>query len=423
MEKFIIKGGRPLKGEIKVGGAKNMALKIFAAALLSKEDVIIENVPQIEDIGKLVQIMKDLGVKVEKTGKHEYTVNAKNISKTRLSPELTPKLRASVMLLAPLLARKGRATMPHPGGCAIGRRPIDRFLEGFESMGVETSEDQNKNCYKLKVAKLKGSRFVFRRVAVTATESIVIAAVLAKGTTTLINAACEPEIIALAEFLNSCGAKISGAGTPNVTIEGVEKISGGKFKVIPDRIEAGSFIILAAAARSDLVISGCNPSHLEVPLYVLEKKMGLNLKRGNDYVRVLPRKKTLAGTEIQAHEYPGFPTDLQPPMAVLLTQASGMSMIFETIYENRLVYTDMLNRMGANIIMCDPHRVIINGPSCLRGKKVESPDLRAGIAMVIAGLVAEGTTEISNIYQIDRGYENLEKRLRKLGADIRRINR
>ncbi|MEK7167069.1 MAG: UDP-N-acetylglucosamine 1-carboxyvinyltransferase [Patescibacteria group bacterium] len=416
--KFIINGGKKLKGEIAVGGAKNLALKALAASFLFKQEIVINNIPDIEDIKQMLEIIKDLGAKVEKNDNHQYKISTKNVSKTTLSPILTPKLRASIVLIGPMLARFGEAMLPYPGGCVIGMRPIDIFIDGFKTLGVEVEE--NKNGFFFKTKKLKGAKFVFPIISVTATETLMMAATLAKGKTTLINAACEPEISTLADYLNSCGAKISGAGTSTIIIEGVNKLSANVFNIIPDRIEAGTFAIMAATTKSDLIIKNCNPMHLEVPLLML-KKVGVNFIIGNNNIHVLP-SKNLKAINLVTHEYPGFITDLQAPFTVLLTQVQGMSLVHETIYEGRLFYIDKLNKMGANIILCDPHRAIINGPTKLYGKKVESPDIRAGMAMVIASLVAEGKTEIDNIYQIDRGYEKIEERLQNLGVKIERVN-
>ena len=416
--KFIINGGKKLKGEIAVGGAKNLALKALAASFLFKQEIVINNIPDIEDIKQMLEIIKDLGAKVEKNDNHQYKISTKNVSKTTLSPILTPKLRASIVLIGPMLARFGEAMLPYPGGCVIGMRPIDIFIDGFKTLGVEVEE--NKNGFFFKTKKLKGAKFVFPIISVTATETLMMAATLAKGKTTLINAACEPEISTLADYLNSCGAKISGAGTSTIIIEGVNKLSANVFNIIPDRIEAGTFAIMAATTKSDLIIKNCNPMHLEVPLLML-KKVGVNFIIGNNNINVLP-SKNLKAINLVTHEYPGFITDLQAPFTVLLTQVQGMSLVHETIYEGRLFYIDKLNKMGANIILCDPHRAIINGPTKLYGKKVESPDIRAGMAMVIASLVAEGKTEIDNIYQIDRGYEKIEERLQNLGVKIERVN-
>jgi UDP-N-acetylglucosamine 1-carboxyvinyltransferase len=416
MEKYIIEGGRRLTGEISVAGAKNEALKIIAAAILSEDVCTIKNVPDIEDINRLVEILEDLGAAVER-GDHQLIINPSKINKTEPTAELVHKLRSSVMLAGPLLARFGEVTMAHPGGCVIGQRPIDMFLFGFRALGAEVIENEHQ--YTLRAKKLKGAKIVMPWIAVTATEAIMMTACLAEGITTIINAAMEPEIPALADYLNSCGAKISGAGTPVITIDGVDKISGGQCVLIPDRIEAGSFIIMGLATGSEIRVTDINPSHLETVIANLQKA-GAKLEIGSDYIITKPSQ--LAGIELRTHEYPGFPTDLQAPFTVLMTQAKGLSLIHETIYEGRLFYTDKLNQMGAHIIMCDPHRVIVNGPAKLSGRRLESPDLRAGMALLIAGLVAQGKTAVENIYQIERGYENIIARLQGLGANIEKID-
>lgn len=416
MEKYVIQGGLKLTGEISVAGAKNEALKIIAAAVLSEDICTIKNVPDIEDIGRLVEILQDLGASVERSD-HQLIINPATINKTEPTPELIHKLRASVMFAGPLLARFGEVTMAHPGGCVIGQRPIDMFLSGFKALGAEVIENEHQ--YTLRAKKLRGAKIVMPWIAVTATEALMMTACLAEGITTIVNAAMEPEIPALADYLNSCGAKITGAGTPVITIEGVEKISGGTCTLIPDRIEAGSFIIMGLATGSEIKVTNLNPQHLETVIVNLQKA-GANLEIGTDYIITKPSK--LKGIELRTHEYPGFPTDLQAPFTVLMTQAEGISLIHETIYEGRLFYTDKLNQMGAHIIMCDPHRVIVNGPAKLSGKKIESPDLRAGMALLIAGLIAEGKTAVENIYQIERGYENIVSRLKELGANIEKVD-
>lgn len=417
MSKFIINGPAKLSGEIKVGGAKNNALKILAASILSEEELTIRNVPNIEDVHRMKEILESLGAKIfaEKNG--DLKLSTKNISKTEIDDLLARKLRASILLIGPILARFGIAKMAHPGGCVIGKRPIDLFLDGFKKLGVDIEIGESHYSFSAKKG-LKGGKIVFPKISVTATESLMMTAVLAKGTTILHNAAMEPEIPALADYLNRYGAKITGAGTSIITIEGVDKIGAGTYDVIPDRIEAGTFAIMGILTNSEIKISNCNTAHLEVALEKL-KQMGANLETGDDYILTKPHNGICAAN-ILTHEYPGLATDLQPPFTLLLTQAKGISMVHEAVYEGRLFYTDLLNAMGANIIMCDPHRVVINGPAKLYGKKLTSPDLRAGITMVLAGLIAEGETTIDNIYQIDRGYSNIDQRLKNLGADIRR---
>jgi UDP-N-acetylglucosamine 1-carboxyvinyltransferase len=417
MSKFIIKGKNKLKGEISVKGAKNNALKIIPATLLTEEKITIHNLPNIIDVQMSLDLLKSLGAKIEKIGKNSITIEAKNIKTENLNTNIARKIRASIMFVAPLLHRSPKVKIPHPGGCVIGKRPIDLFIDFFEKIGAEFEMDDTDYIFKNKG--LKGIKYVFTKISHTGTESLIIAATKADGKTEIINAACEPEVEALANFLNSMGAKIEGAGTPHITIEGVNKLHGTEFTIIPDRIEAGSLLCVGVATKSLIKISNCNPEHLEIPLKIL-KQIGVKLEIGSDYIKILDANN-LQATNISTHEYPGFPTDLQSCYTVLLTQAKGMSIVHETIYESRLFFTDLLSKMNANLVLCDPHRVVINGPSHLIGKKVISPDIRAGLAMLIAGLIAEGQTEIDNIEQIDRGYENIDKRLNALGAEIKRI--
>jgi len=416
MAKYIIQGKRKLKGSIVNAGAKNNALKVLPAALLTDQPCLIHNVPEIEDIHILLEIMEALGVKVERLGQGSLRVQADNIKTTDLDEQLARKLRSSIMLIAPLLARFKEVSMPHPGGCVIGKRPIDFFIDGFKQFGGQIIVKDDR--YYFQASKLRGPQIIFPQISHTGTESMMIAGVLAEGTTQIVNAACEPEVVALAEMLNQMGADICGAGTSYIEIHGVKKLNGTEFTVIPDRIETGSFIALAAVNKQPLTITNCNPEHLQVPLSLFAK-IGVKMQIGKSEIMV-EKNGDYQGINLSTHEYPGFPTDLQAPVTVLLTQAQGQSLVHETIYESRLFYTDLLNRMGANIILCDPHRIIIQGPSQLYGKRVESPDLRAGIAMIIAASVAEGQTEIDNAYQIERGYENIVSRLQTIGLDIRR---
>lgn len=412
MPQYIIEGGRKLSGEIKVAGAKNAALKIMAACILSKETCTIKNVPDIEDINRMAEILENIGAKIKRENS-TMIIETAGINNHHPEAKLVHRLRSSIMLAGPLLARFGEVTMAHPGGCVIGQRPIDMFLSGFQALGAHVHEHEE--FFTLKAKKLKGAKIVLQWISVTVTESLMMTACLAEGTTTIINAAMEPEIPALAEYLNKCGAKISGAGSPIITIEGVEELSAGTYELIPDRIEAGSFVALGLITNSEIKVTNCNPSHLETELLML-KKAGAELQIGPDYI--ITKKSKLHGIELRTHEYPGFSTDLQAPFSVLLTQAEGQSLIHEAIYEGRLFYTDKLVQMGAKVIMCDPHRVIITGPTKLSGRKLESPDLRAGMALILAGLSAEGQTIIENIYQIERGYENIVSRLQALGAKI-----
>jgi UDP-N-acetylglucosamine 1-carboxyvinyltransferase len=417
MEQFVIKGGAKLSGTISVNGAKNSALKILAALVLSKKECTITNFPFIEDTLGAIEILKDLGATVVINEENKIVkIDPSSISKTKLDPLLVRRLRSSILFAGPILARFGKVETNHPGGCVIGQRPIDLFLDGFQKMGakIEFKEDG----FELVAKKLKGAEIFFSTITVTGTEAMMMTAVLAEGTTILKNCAMEPEIFVLAEYLNKCGAKIKGAGTPTIEIEGVNEISAGEFEVIPDRIEAGTFVIMGLLTNSKIKIENCVPEHLGTLIPVLEKA-GAKLEVGENYIITHPSK--LKAVSIVTHEYPGFATDIQPPYTLLMTQAEGQSIIQEAIFPARLFFTDQLVTMGANIVMCDPHRVVVTGPTELRGKKLTSPDLRAGITMVLAGMIAKGETRIENIYQIDRGYEKIEQRLQKLDADIKRI--
>ncbi len=408
-----------MSGEIKVNGAKNAALKVLAASLLTDQEWTVSNVPQIEDIFRLLELLKGVGVEIENGSKGSYRLRAKNIRRSCLEPSVAKKLKGSILMVGPLLARCGSVIFPRPGGCVIGQRPRDIFLDGFKAFGIKVKE--NREGYRLTAKKrLTGINFIFPIISVTATETMLLTAVLAKGKTFLKNAACEPEVVALADFLNKRGAKIRGAGTPFMEIEGVKSLDGGNCRTIPDRIEAGSFILLGLAVGGSIKVTNLNPNHLDVLWFLLDKA-GANLEIGKDYVLVKPSPK-LKAVNLKTREYPGFPTDLQAPFTVLMTQAKGSSLIHETIFEGRLFYTDTLNQMGANIVMCDPHRVIVQGPTKLYGRNLISPDIRAGIALVAAALSARGESIIENIYQIDRGYERIEERLQGLGAKIKRAD-
>src|SRR3989344_1724507 len=357
MDKFVINGGNKLKGKIEVRGAKNAALKIFAASVLTSGTVRIKNVPEVEDIVRISELLKNLGVEVLHPKHGEYRITAAKIKTSAINPKIAKKLRASIVLTASLLARAGNVKFPHPGGCVIGERPIDIFLDGYKTLGAKIN--YRNGLYEIK-GKLIGAKFTFNNVSVTGAEAMIMAASLAKGKTILKNCACEPEIESLANFLNSCGAKIQGAGTPFVAIEGVKSLIGGEYQTIPDRIEAGTFAILAAATKSNILIKNCEPEHLD-SLWNVLRKAGVRLNIGKNRVEVIP--SGLKTVNVKTHEYPGFPTDLQSPVCVLLTQAEGQGLVHETIYEGRLLWTEELKRMGANVLMHDPHRISIQGPT------------------------------------------------------------
>lgn len=431
-ERFYITGfagKKKLEGVIPVSGAKNAVLKAMAATILFKGKVELTNVPEIEDALRMLDLLKELGAEVDgENGK--YTIDTGGVSSGNLATDISKKLRASIVLSGPLLSRFGKVSFPHPGGCVIGARPIDLFLDGFEKMGalVSVENDGERARYVIKAPKggLRGAEIFFRSQSVTGTETFMMAGVLAKGDTIIKNAALEPEIYDLAQFLNSAGAKIEGAGTPTIKIKGMGLLSARKKYVTPpDRIEAGSFLILVALCGKDVTVSNCEPAHLESLIEILCYS-GIDLIVGKNFIRVKNDvkkggKNKIRAVNLKTHEYPGFPTDLQAPMSVYLTQAVGESQVFETIFEGRLNYLESLVRMGANITIMDPHRAIVRGPTPLVGKELESPDLRAGLAFVIAAIVAKGDSVIHNVYNIDRGYEKIEERLSEIGVSITRI--
>ncbi|MBI4993746.1 UDP-N-acetylglucosamine 1-carboxyvinyltransferase [Candidatus Wolfebacteria bacterium] len=419
--KFIVNGGKKLEGEIEVKGAKNAALKIFPVALLTKETILVSNIPEIEDCLRAQEMFEALGHKAKKISCGIIELKAQNNICPELPENLVNKFRASIMFVGPTLAACGEARFPHPGGCVIGAgtRPIDLFLKGFQKMGAKIEIKNGYYC--LTAKKLKGAEIFFNKITVTGTESLMTTATLAEGETILKNCAMEPEIISLAEYLNKSGSKIKGAGTPTIIIKGVKKLHGGEYKIIPDRIEAGTFAMLAAASNSgEILIKNCEPKHLEA-LWALFDRIGVNYLLSKNSIRIKPTKRKLVSCDLTTHEYPGFATDLQPPFTTFMTQTYGSSLIHETIYDRRLLFADILTQMGANIIMADPHRVVVSGQTKLRGKKVVSPDLRAGIALLMAGILATGKTEIDNIYQIERGYEKISERLNNLGAEIKKV--
>src|SRR3989338_8877508 len=428
-ERLIIKGlggTRGLKGSIAVRGAKNAALKILAAPFLFEDTLYTENIPRIEDIERMIAILEALGVSVSATSSKNgsaLALNATGVLQNKLPRVLAKRLRASIVLTGSILARMGKVVFPHPGGCLIGARPIDIFLDGFTKLGAKVVERDGWYTIVAPRGGLRGATIRFVSPSVTATETLMMAAVLAKGKTVLKNVALEPEIEILADFLNQCGARIQGAGT-TIEIIGTPLLhdTGKTYKTPPDRIEAGSFLILGALAAKDMLITDCEPAHVEALIDVLELA-GISVEVGNGTLRVKSGKHPshFKSFDIKTHEYPGFPTDLQAPIVAFLTQVSGRALVFETIFEGRLSYVPELVRMGADIQVCDPHRVIVRGPTALSGHELEIPDLRAGLAYLIAAIVAKGESVIHNVYTIDRGYEQIEERLLGIGVDIRRI--
>ncbi len=419
MAYFRINGQKPISGEISVTGAKNAALKFIAASLVCDGPVRLTNMPDIQDVRRMLTLVAALGVGVKHDREaHVVELDPRTLSSFEIPADLAKTIRTSIMLVGPLLTRFNKACIGFPGGCVIGRRPIDLYLKGYELFGASIHDVGD--AFEFVAPHLQPMTFVFPIISVVATETFLITASRIPGITILKNAAQEPEVVALAEFLSACGARITGAGTPTITIEGVASLSGGEFEIIPDRIEAGTFVILGALTRGRVRVTNCNPEHLENLLAHLEMA-GAPFDVGENWIETKPYQHALRAVNVKTHEYPGFVTDVQAPFTVLLTQAEGNSLVHETIFEGRMFYTDLLNRMGANIILCDPHRAIVQGATPLMGRKLESPDIRAGIAMVLAGLIAKGETIIANIEMIDRGYENIDARLRSLGADIVRV--
>jgi len=423
-DSLVIKGfngKRELDGIVRVPGAKNEALKAIVSSILFRDALTLSNVPEINDIIKLFKLLEEMGGEIGRMGRGKYSVFIPKGFSTEISPAIAKRMRASVVLTGPILARFGKVSFPHPGGCIIGARPVDFFIYGFQKMGATVKVVDGSYIVEAKNG-LRGTEIFLKNQSVTVTETFMMAGVLAKGTTTIKNAGMEPEIAELADFLNKCGAKINGAGTPTITIKGGKLLSGkGKlFKTMPDRIDAGSFLILGALAARELHIKNCDPKHLESPIQILRNAgVPVETKKTEIIVRA---PSTIKPIDIKTHEYPGFPSDLQAPMTVLLTQALGESKVFETIFEGRLNYCEELVAMGASITTMDPHRVIVHGKSELSGRKLTSPDLRAGLAYVIAAIIAKGESVIHNVdTTIDRGYEDIEGRLRAIGAKVERV--
>lgn len=417
MEKLVITGPTPLKGEVNISGAKNSAVAILPATLLIDGVCVINNVPNIVDIKLSCEILEGLGAKIKWIDKNSLEIDTRNITKTVAPIELTRKFRASYYLIGSMLGRKKEIEVGLPGGCNLGPRPIDQHIKGFEALGANV-EIVGGNV-KAKTDKLIGTSIYMDIVSVGATMNVMLASVLAEGTTTIDNAAKEPHIVDLANFLNTMGADIRGAGTDVIKINGVEKLTGGKsYSVVPDQIEAGTFMLAAVASRGDITIRNCITKHLEcVTAKILE--IGGNVEAGEDFLRVWCDKRPSKAT-IKTLPYPGFPTDLQAQTGVVLSIADGTSIINESIWESRFQYTNELNKMGAQITS-QGKSAIFEGVEKLYGASVYSTDLRAGAALIIAGIIAEGRTEIYNLGHIDRGYENIEEKFRKLGANIERV--
>ena len=419
METLIINGGGALRGSVEINGAKNAAVAILPAAVLaSKGKCIIDNIPDIEDVHCLERILLDLGCSVKKTSKNVLEIDATDINTVNACTEDVRRMRASYYFIGSLLARFGKAKVELPGGCPIGVRPIDQHIKGFKALGANVTIEHG--AVLVEAESLKAANIFFDVVSVGATINVMIAATMAEGTTVLENVAKEPHVVDVANFLNSMGADIKGAGTDVIRIKGVNELVGCNYSVIPDQIEAGTFMIAAAATKGDVTITNIIPKHLEsISAKLIE--MGAIVKEGDDSVRVTVDNE-LRGVNVKTAPYPGFPTDVQQPMSVLLSITKGRSLVTESIWENRHKHTDELKKMGA-MIKVEGRTAIIDGVEKLEGAKVIATDLRAGAAMVIAGLIANGETEIVDIEHIDRGYPHIEEKFRSLGADIRRVVR
>ncbi len=424
MEEFVIEGGHPLEGTVVPSGNKNAALPMLAAALLTDQRVVLRNVPQIEDIHTMVEIISALGVDIEETAGHEVIVDARNVRTTDLDPGLCKRIRASILLAGPLLARCGQIKLPPPGGDVIGRRRVDTHVMALRTLGAEIDIDYG---YTMRTNGLKGQEVFLDEASVTATENALMAACTAQGTTVIKNAASEPHVQELALFLNKLGARISNIGTNTLTVDGVDRLHGGEHEVGPDHIEIGSLIGAAAVTNGEILIKDTVPAHLQMTLLTF-KRLGIEVEiRGQDFhVPRGQRLKIVADAHgviprIDDAPWPGFPADLMSIATVVATQCEGTILMFEKMYESRMFFVDKLCSMGAHIILCDPHRAIITGPAELHGETLTSPDIRAGMAMLIAALCAEGTSTIKNIAQIDRGYERIDDKLRSLGARIERV--
>ena len=419
MDKFLIRGGQPLSGKIEISGAKNSALPCLAAALLTPETVTLHNVPYVKDLITQRRLLEDLGATVLTPELRTHKITANHVDVFEAPYELVKTMRASVLALGPLLARFGQAKVSLPGGCAIGTRPIDLHLKAFEQLGATVSLESGDVIARAPSGRLVGAEMEFEKVTVTGTENVLMAASLAKGKTVIRNAAMEPEIEDLAELLNKMGARIKGAGTPVIEIDGVEQLGGAQHTIIPDRIETGTFAVAAAITGGEIEIKNCNPAHL---IAVIEKlrEAGVDVEELNQSTLHVRRSGRLVAKDVTTEPHPKFPTDMQAQYMVLMTQAEGISTITETIFENRFMHVGELIRMGADIHISG-NKAVVNGPKQLTGARVIASDLRASASLVLAGLCARGETLIDRVYHIDRGYETIVRKLRSVGAQIDRI--
>ncbi len=417
MEKLAIRGGRVLQGETVVSGAKNATLPILAGALLSEGKVRVANVPHLRDVTTMVQLLGRMGVDVLLHDPMEVEVDASGIREFSAPYDLVKTMRASILVLGPLLARFGRADVSLPGGCAIGARPVDLHVKGLRALGAEIEIEDG--YIRARAERLRGGHVFFDAVSVTGTENLLMAAVLAEGETVLENAAREPEVTDLAEFLTSMGAQIAGAGSNRIVVQGVASLAGTSYRVLPDRIEAGTFLVAAAMTGGRIRLRRVDPSHLEAVLQKLQEA-GASIASGDDWVELDMHGRELRAVDLSTDPYPGFPTDMQAQFVALNSIAAGTGAVSETIFENRFMHVPELQRMGADISL-QGHTAIVRGVDHLRAAPVMATDLRASAGLVLAALVAEGETVVDRIYHIDRGYECIEEKLRNLGADIRRL--
>lgn len=423
MEKLIVEKSINLRGKVRTSGAKNASLPILAACLLGTEDILLEDVPKLKDVEVMCEVLEALGAKVKNNGDGTIKINAANITTYETKYDLMRKMRASFLVMGPLLGRMGKAKNSLPGGCSIGARPIDLHLKGFKALGADMiehfgdSEDGEDSYILASAEKLVGDKVYLDFPSVGATENIMMAAVLAEGETIIENAAMEPEIVDLSNFLRKLGGKIRGAGTNTITITGVEKLYGAKHQIIPDRIEAGTFMVAAAMTQGDLIVDNVITSHLRPIISKLEEA-GCIIEDHETSVRVIGPEK-LENIDIKTMPYPGFPTDMQAQFMAMMTQCDGTNIVMETVFENRFMHVAEFNKMGANISV-DGRSAIIKGKADLKGNKVHATDLRCGAALILAALVADGETEIYNLYHIDRGYEDIESKFISLGCKIRR---
>jgi UDP-N-acetylglucosamine 1-carboxyvinyltransferase len=423
MESFVIEGGTPLAGRVSAAGNKNGALPILAATLLASEPVTLANVPRIRDVDTMVALLADVGAEVEWTGANEIRIDPRNAEKTELDAELCSQIRASFLLAGPLLARFGRASVPPPGGDVIGRRRLDPHVHALAELGVEVDINGR---FDMQTSGLQGRRIFLDEASVMATENAIMAATLATGETVIGNAACEPHVQDLCRFLGSLGARIEGIGSNLLRVHGVQQLGGGEWRIAPEHIEVASFIGLAAVTGGDVTIENVDVEDL-VPILPVFRRLGVEVELHDSTVRVPPGQELVVeddlGDQIPKIEdgpWPAFPADLTSIALAVATQARGTVLIFEKMFENRLFFVDKLVSMGARIILCDPHRAVVTGPAKLYGQRMASPDIRAGMAMLIASLCAEGISTIGNVGEIDRGYERIDERLRALGAKIDR---